>query len=837
MTAVPLRVLIVERSPGDLGACSVLLDRCPSPSFRTRAVGSVSEALSALAGHGCDVVLLDLDLPDARGLDGLERLTAAEPDVPVIVLTNRSDDETGLRAIQMGAGDYLDRGKIEGGLLVRSIRYAIERKASEIEIRKLNVSLKRRVEELQTIFDTVPIGIAISDDPEGFHIRGNPANERILGVPRGGELSLRTRAGEEPPYRATRDGREVSLGDLPMQMALSGKVVRGQVLDVRRPDGTAVRLIAHAEPLLDERGSPRGAVGAFVDITDLTRAEAALRESEARLQGILDATRESIWLFSPEGTILLANETALARFGKRAEEILNRNFVDFVPPALAESRMKRIAETVMTKQPVTFEDERDGLSFQHTFYPIFGLEGEVAAITSFSRDVTERNRAQTELEWLASFPKRNPNPIVELDTDGRVVYANPTCESLFPDVRTLQTGHPWLIGWESTVRPLMEHQAKVAVRDVEVEGSWYQQSFHFIESARRIRLYGSDITERKRVEVQLRETKEFLEKLIRYANAPIIVWDPGHRITEFNHAFERLTGYRAEEVLGRDLSILFPDSGREGSLAQIARTLEGENWESVEIPILQKDGGVRLVLWNSANIYVGEAKTLGATIAQGLDITARKEAEGKLKASLEEKEVLLKEIHHRVKNNLQIIASMLNLQMGALRDEATRAPLLESQGRVRTLALIHEKLYGSADLSKIPFDEYISDLATSLVSSYLGPSSRVRLDLDLERIPLGIETSIPLSLILNELISNALKHAFPGGREGRIAIRLKRSESSSLEVSVRDDGVGMPGDLAVETAGTLGLQLVGVLVRQLRADLNIHREGGTKFRITLREDS
>ena len=143
---------------------------------------------------------------------------------------------------------------------------------------------------------------------------------------------------------------------------------------------------------------------------------------------------------------------------------------------------------------------------------------------------------------------------------------------------------------------------------------------------------GIDITERKRAEEELYRTREHLENLFDYANAPIIVWDTDFRITRFNHAFERLTGLRAEDVMGRPLDILFPEASRVDSLSHIKRTLAGERWEVVEIPILRTDGAVRTVLWNSANIYDKDGTTLTATIAQGQDITERKQAEEGLRS-------------------------------------------------------------------------------------------------------------------------------------------------------------------------------------------------------------
>jgi PAS domain S-box-containing protein len=148
-----------------------------------------------------------------------------------------------------------------------------------------------------------------------------------------------------------------------------------------------------------------------------------------------------------------------------------------------------------------------------------------------------------------------------------------------------------------------------------------------------------DITDRKKMEKALHETRDYLENLINFANAPMIVWDPLFRITQFNHAFEHMTDYSAEDVLGKDLGMLFPESSKKESLEKIKHTLNGAQWEVVEIPILRKDGATRIALWNSANVYAGEGKSLIATMAQGQDITERKRAEEEITRYAEEMKV------------------------------------------------------------------------------------------------------------------------------------------------------------------------------------------------------
>ncbi len=395
-------------------------------------------------------------------------------------------------------------------------------------------------------------------------------------------------------------------------------------------------------------------------------------------------------------------------------------------------------------------------------------------------------------------------------------------------------------------------------------------------------------------EAELRETRDYLESLIDYANAPIIVWDAKFRISRFNRAFERLTGHTADDVIGRELSILFPEASREESMQDIARTLRGEYWESMEIQVLRKDGDIRVALWNSANIYAQDGTTLLATIAQGQDVTQRKKTEQalratnqqlqaseqqliaaneqlraseqqlkaanqqlraneqqlraanqqlqadvrerkkteeKIKAALKEKEVLLKEIYHRVKNNMQVISSILNIQSKHIEDKQALKMFENGQSRIRSMALVHEKLYESENLAGIDFADYIRSITTYLFRLHK-ISEAVRSNVDIKEILLDINTAIPCGLIINELVSNSLKYAFPEGIEGEIWIRLYSDKDGRFTLLVKDNGIGFPKDMDFRKTESLGIQLVIMLVEQLEGTIELDKSEGTAFTIT-----
>jgi two-component sensor histidine kinase len=206
-----------------------------------------------------------------------------------------------------------------------------------------------------------------------------------------------------------------------------------------------------------------------------------------------------------------------------------------------------------------------------------------------------------------------------------------------------------------------------------------------------------------------------------------------------------------------------------------------------------------------------------------------------LRASLTEKELLLKEIHHRVRNNLQIVSSLLNLQSDHVEDAATLAALRDSQDRVRAMAQIHEKLYQSEGLARIDVADYIRSITTSLFASYGVRQEQIALSLDVDEVPLGLETAIPCGLIINELISNALKHAFPGGRPGGVQVELKAQGEGRLLLRVSDDGVGLPEHFDVKRSRSLGLQLVYALTDQLDGTVDVQHAPRTTFEVRFQE--
>ncbi|MDZ7377933.1 MAG: PAS domain S-box protein [candidate division KSB1 bacterium] len=333
---------------------------------------------------------------------------------------------------------------------------------------------------------------------------------------------------------------------------------------------------------------------------------------------------------------------------------------------------------------------------------------------------------------------------------------------------------------------------------------------------------------RKRAEEKIRLAEERYRAIVEGTQAFLMNVDLHGRITYANEAAVRALGFTsADEVLGqRYLRFVHPEDRRRVAEAYKQQVLTRQKSLFMEFRTLDRNGKERWFSFMTNPMIEGDHVVGQNGVAH--DITARKVAEETLAASLKEKEMLLKEIHHRVKNNMQVVCSLLNLQCDRLTSPEAIQALRDSQNRVKSMALIHEKLYRSASLSEIDFGEYLRSLVDSLMRSY-ATNGQVHVDLAAESTSLGIDSAIPCGLIVNELVSNALKHAFPKARAGMIRVSFAR-ENGRYALQVADDGVGFPKGLDFRNSPSLGLQLVSTLVDQLEGEIELHSNGrGSQF--------
>jgi PAS domain S-box-containing protein len=343
-----------------------------------------------------------------------------------------------------------------------------------------------------------------------------------------------------------------------------------------------------------------------------------------------------------------------------------------------------------------------------------------------------------------------------------------------------------------------------------------------------------DITDRKRAEDALLVKNAQFQSLIQ-AIPDIVYFKDANRLNLIiNKAFEKAFHLEAAKIIGKTDEEFLPQDLADSCRASDEVVLRNGKPYRFQEKAAAPGGSIIVFETIKAPIFDAKGKTVGL-VGVSRDITERKCAEDELRAALREKDVLLKEIHHRVKNNMQVISSLLNLQARYIKDPEVLEIFKESQRRIRSMALIHEKLYTSRSLSQIEFSSYLRSLASTLFSSLQISPSQVELKTDLEELSFDINTAIPCGLIVNELVSNSLKHAFPGARHGEILLRLRRAAGNEYLMSVRDNGVGFPDHIDFRETESLGMQLVNMLVDQIEGRIEIEKKAGTEFRVYFKE--
>lgn len=364
----------------------------------------------------------------------------------------------------------------------------------------------------------------------------------------------------------------------------------------------------------------------------------------------------------------------------------------------------------------------------------------------------------------------------------------------------------------------------------------YTEGLRYTEEEKNILMFISEqvamAISRFKTRDELLESEEKYKDLIEKANLAILIADEEGRINYANNTFYEMFGYTVEDRKKKDMiniDVVHPeDKARVKKINQ--DRIKGKNVPTrYEFKGIKKDG-TEIDCEIDVILLKKDEKNVG-TRGYIRDITEEKKNKDILESSLKEKEVLLREIHHRVKNNLQIISSLLNLQSSFIEDESALKMFQESNLRVRSMAIVHEKLYRSEDLSRVDFNEYIASLIGYMYQIYGIDPDQIKINVSVKNIFLDINSAIPCGLIVSELISNALKHAFPEGQEGSINIIFDRIGQGKYRLVVEDNGVGLDNTIDIHNTESFGLQLVNMLTEQLQGKFTADASGNTSFQV------
>jgi len=616
-------------------------------------------------------------------------------------------------------------------------------------------------------------------------------------------------------------------------------------------------------PILEE-GKIRRVVTVVRDITESKKAEEALRRSEEKFRTLFENQGIGMALgeldMSSTGTVTPVefNAALLKFFGYTEEEFRIKTLAEVSHPEDLEKDII-LLKKALEENRNSFEVEKrfirkDGqVKWGYLTVSLLKDHGFPTHIIASVQDITEQKLSEeavrkSEEEFRLAFENAKDAIFWADPETGLVIRCNKAAEILLEKKREEIVGHHQTEAHppqdaEYYEKVFCQHIEQKGVEDVEAEVITKSGVIKPVHISASLTVVGGnpvlqgifrDITEHKKAEEELQESEEKYRTLIEQSLQGIIIAQGTPlRLAFANTAAAEISGYTIEELLsfssGSIRHLVHPED--QPVFERYVARLKGKPAPSrYEFRIVRKDGEVR---WLEIYASVIEYKGDPAVQVTFIDITERKQAEEKIKHSLREKEVLLREIHHRVKNNLQVVSSLLNLQSEHTKDEKYTELLKESQNRIRSMALIHEKLYQSESLADIDFKEYIESLVHGLVRTYK-TTDKVALKIDVKDISLGIDAAIPCGLIISELVSNSLKHAFPG-RKGNITITLYSSDGK-VELVVADNGIGIPDTVNIKKTETLGLDLVTTLVEgQLKGSIALDKTDGTAFYITFEE--
>ncbi|HSM83551.1 MAG TPA: PAS domain S-box protein [Nodosilinea sp.] len=685
-------------------------------------------------------------------------------------------------------------------------------------------------------------------------------------------------------------------GEAPAPFAIAstlrGASVQGIEVELEDQRGQRLNLILSARPLADADNQRLGAVVLLTDITprkrietqrlqalaELSRAKAELeqrvaertvelrqlnehlQQSESTLRSFFDSAVMPMGIVELHGNDILHlsdNGAAAGFFGTTPQAMQNRLSSDLgIPVATIERWIAYYREAERTQAPVRFEychDNPKGARWlSGSVCPIAVSPSGRSRFSYIIEDITERKQAE------ATLARREEQLRLTIDfthigtwdwdlQQGTVIWNDNHFKLLGLDPTTAD---PYQ-SWRNAIHPDDLADVEQALQDALQQHTDYEKEYRVVypdgtlrwivgrgrglydASGKPTRMLGViiDISERKQAE----QTQEFQAVITRNMAEGICVVRADNGIIAYaNRKFEQMFGYDPGELDGQPVSIVnyATDTASADSVTQTIHRAVLDNKETTyEVHNVKKDG---TPFWCSATTSIFAHPEYGVVlVAVQQDISDRKESEAKLQTSLKEKDLLLKEIYHRVKNNLQVIYSLLNLQSRKVADPLALSVLRDSQSRVRAMALVHEKLYKSQDLARIDLADYIQSLAYSLLETYRTGSHRIALRLEIEPYSLDIETALPCGLMLTELLSNSLKYAFPDGRPGEIAILSSVDPDHQISLQVQDNGVGLPDGFDLQQMSSLGLSLVQNLAKQIKGDVVfLPQPVGCAFQIT-----
>lgn len=595
------------------------------------------------------------------------------------------------------------------------------------------------------------------------------------------------------------------------------------------------------------------------EIRDRIASRRALQKSEQKFRAIFNQTFQLCSFLKPDGTMIEANQTALDFGGLTLEDVVGKPFWETywwtISPATQDKLKKAIAraaqgEFIRYEVDVWGKDQQV-ITIDFSLKPIFDRNGEVIFLIPEGRDISDRVKAEAKLKaseakFRAIFEQAAVG-IAHVGLDKKLLRVN----QKFADILGYSTQELQQLSFDKITYPgdrasdkkhlqqLIRGEIATLVKEkryIRKDSSpvWVKLTtapvFDADDKPEYFISVIEDVSQRKATELALEESEARFFNMVN--SFPALVWISGTDglYTFFNHAWLDFTGRNIEQELGSGWSEGIHPDDLESYIKTYQSAFKQHQHFQLEYRLRRFDGEYRWLLDEGMPRFKSDGGFAGY-IGTSIDITDLKRAK-EIKKDAENKALMLKEIHHRIKNNLQIVSALLDLQSEQTQNPEIIDLLEKSQARIHTMGLIHEKIYGSATLDKINFVDYVDSLTRYLQTSFIPDEKKITIILDIEPIYLNIDSAIPCGLIINELVINALKHSFLSQLQGEIKISFSQLAPERFCLTVQDNGSGIRENIDLENIQSLGLSLVNSLATiQLEGTLEIQRVNGTLFKI------
>lgn len=608
--------------------------------------------------------------------------------------------------------------------------------------------------------------------------------------------------------------------------------------------GSSVSVQVNLTLIRNKHGNPEEVLCHILNLTIQKELEQKCRISKQQFESLFNYNPLPAYYYDLEGNFLDCNEKLAEFTGLSRNEIIGLNFDKFITGKDLE-RAKEQFQNAKKGQPSQYEIEviiKDGVKrdIRVTKFPMY-LEDVIAGVYGIFEDITEQRKREDALmeseQRFRSMFENNPHSVFYFDTEGTFLGANKKFEELsgyseeeLKQMSFAQFVHPkdlekTLEHFKNTLNGEIQEYEITGITRSGDEREAHITNFPYLSGSEIIGVFGiaQDITEKKKAQEKLKESENRWQQLVEHNPQPVHIIQDGTLIF-INQVGARYLGASSpKEVIGKSIYDFAHPEIIEKLLDRIKKLEQKQNLKPTEYKMLTLNGDTRVIEAHSIPIkYKGEDAI--QTVMH--DVTDLKDKQYKTRQSLKEKETLLQEIHHRVKNNLAVISGLLELQQMNITDKETISALQDSQFRIQSMAMIHEKLYQSETLHEIGFDAYLQELISSIRSTYNSSYKSISTEYDLTKVTLDLDQAIPCSLIVNEVIVNCYKHAFSKNDEGKINISLM-SKGPKITLKITDNGKGLPADFDISQQQSLGTTLINVLSHQINGEMHLrNREQG-----------